>query len=32
MLSFLTPMCTAVTGALLLKENLTLKQMVASRA
>ncbi|KAM5541606.1 hypothetical protein V8D89_004796 [Ganoderma adspersum] len=30
MLSFLTPMCTAVTGALLLKENLTMKQMVAS--
>ncbi|PIL32542.1 transporter [Ganoderma sinense ZZ0214-1] len=30
MLSFLTPMCTAVTGALLLKENLTAKQMVAS--
>ncbi|KAI1789856.1 EamA-like transporter family-domain-containing protein [Ganoderma leucocontextum] len=30
MLSFLTPMCTAVTGALLLKENLTVRQMVAS--
>ena len=31
MLSFLTPMCTAVTGALLLKEEITLKQMLASR-
>ncbi|TBU26434.1 drug/metabolite transporter [Dichomitus squalens] len=29
-LSFLTPMCTAATGALLLKENLTAKQMIAS--
>lgn len=29
-LSFLTPMATAVTGALLLKENLTAKQVLAS--
>ncbi|EJF60881.1 drug/metabolite transporter [Dichomitus squalens LYAD-421 SS1] len=29
-LSFLTPMCTAATGALLLKENLTARQMIAS--
>ncbi|KAH9939616.1 drug/metabolite transporter [Epithele typhae] len=29
-LSFLTPMCTAVTGALLLKEEITAKQMMAS--
>ena len=29
-LSFLAPMCTAVTGALLLKEELTLRQVIAS--
>ncbi|KAI0822122.1 drug/metabolite transporter [Trametes gibbosa] len=29
-LSFLTPMCTAVTGALFLKEHLTIKQALAS--
>ncbi|KAI0357143.1 DUF6-domain-containing protein [Trametes cingulata] len=29
-LSFLTPMCTAVSGALLLKETLTVKQALAS--
>ncbi|KAH9850407.1 drug/metabolite transporter [Lenzites betulinus] len=29
-LSFLTPMCTAISGALLLKENLTIKQALAS--
>ncbi|KAI0631710.1 EamA-like transporter family-domain-containing protein [Trametes polyzona] len=31
-LSFLTPMCTAVTGALFLKEEITLKQSLASAA
>ena len=29
-LSFLTPMATAITGALLLKEDLTIKQVLAS--
>ncbi|KAI0667473.1 hypothetical protein C8Q78DRAFT_1140466 [Trametes maxima] len=29
-LSFLTPMCTAITGALLLKEDLTVRQSMAS--